>query len=128
MRKQLYQLAKAGGIWIKRKIRQVFVFLFFCFLFFCFSRQGFWLSWNSFCRTGWPQTQKSACLSLPNAMIKGMCHHHPAWQVLSIRIYLKIALLQYASEPMPYSFWSANWYFPLSDKIKQLLQNIRMFL
>jgi hypothetical protein len=48
----------------------------FCF---CFSRQGFsvqpWLSWNSLCRPGWPQTQKSAFLCLPSAGIKGMCHH-----------------------------------------------------
>jgi hypothetical protein len=42
-------------------------------------RQGFsvqsWLSWNSLCRPGWPQTQKSACLCLPSAGIKGVCHH-----------------------------------------------------
>ena len=34
-----------------------------------------WLSWNSLCRLGWPRTQKSACLCLPSAEIKGMCHH-----------------------------------------------------
>jgi hypothetical protein len=43
--------------------------------FFGFSRQGFsvwpWLSWNSLCRPGWPQTQKSTCLCLPSAGIKG---------------------------------------------------------
>jgi hypothetical protein len=42
-------------------------------------RQGFsvqpWLSWNPLCRSGWPRTQKSACLCLPSAGIKGMCHH-----------------------------------------------------
>jgi hypothetical protein len=32
-------------------------------------------SWNSLCRPGWPRTQKSACLCLPSAGIKGMCHH-----------------------------------------------------
>jgi hypothetical protein len=41
-------------------------------------RQGFsvypWLSWNSLCRSGWPQTQKSTCLCLPSSEIKGMCH------------------------------------------------------
>jgi len=37
-----------------------------------------WLSWNSLCRPGWPQTQRSACLCLLNAEIKGMCYHHPA--------------------------------------------------
>jgi hypothetical protein len=26
-------------------------------------------------RPGWPQTQKSACLCLPSAGIKGVCHH-----------------------------------------------------
>jgi hypothetical protein len=54
----------------------------FCFLFFVFSRQGFsvqpWLSWNSLCRAGWPQTQKSACLCLSSGGIKGVRHHCPA--------------------------------------------------
>jgi hypothetical protein len=36
-----------------------------------------WLSWNSLCRPGWPLNQKSACLCLPSAGIKGVCHH--AW-------------------------------------------------
>jgi hypothetical protein len=48
-------------------------------LFVCFSRQGFsvktWLSWNLLCRPGWPRTQKSACLCLPSARIKGVRHH-----------------------------------------------------
>ena len=43
------------------------LFLFFWF-FFGFLRQGF-------CRPGWPRTQKSACLCLPSAGIKGVCHH-----------------------------------------------------
>jgi hypothetical protein len=34
-----------------------------------------WLSWNSLCRPGWPRTQKSACLCLPSAGIKGVHHH-----------------------------------------------------
>jgi hypothetical protein len=42
-------------------------------------RQGFsvypWLSWNSLCRPGWPRTQKSACLCLQSAGIKGVRHH-----------------------------------------------------
>jgi hypothetical protein len=63
---------------------QIFFCLFVWLVFFCccccfFSRQGFsvypWLSWNSLCRPGWPQTQKSACLCLPSTGIKGMCHH-----------------------------------------------------
>jgi fatty acid desaturase len=57
----------------------VLLFVLICFVLFCFSRQGFsvqpWLSWNSLCRPGWPQTQKSACFCLPIAGIKGMCHH-----------------------------------------------------
>jgi hypothetical protein len=44
-----------------------------------FFKQGFsvqpWLSWDTLCRPGWPQTQKSACLCLPSAGIKGVCHH-----------------------------------------------------
>jgi hypothetical protein len=52
--------------------------------FWVFSRQGFtvkpWLSWNSLCRSGWPRTQKSACLCLPSAGIKGLRHH--AWRAL----------------------------------------------
>jgi hypothetical protein len=47
-----------------------------------FSETGFLcvarLSWNSLCRPGWPRTQKSACLCLPNAGIKGVRHHCPA--------------------------------------------------
>jgi hypothetical protein len=44
--------------------------------FFYFPRQVFsvypWLSWNSLCRPGWPQTQK---FCLPSAGIKGTRHH-----------------------------------------------------
>ena len=36
------------------------------------------LAWNSLCRPGWPQNQKSACLCLPSAGSKGVHHHHPA--------------------------------------------------
>ena len=62
------------------------VLFFVLLLLLLFSRQGFsvqpWLSWNSLCRPGWPQTQKSACLCLPCAGIKGVRHHHPAQTVL----------------------------------------------
>jgi hypothetical protein len=55
----------------------VLVCLFVCL--FCFLRQGFsawpWLSWNSLCRPGCPRTQKSACLCLLSAGIKGVRHH-----------------------------------------------------
>ncbi|EDL14380.1 mCG1026625 [Mus musculus] len=30
---------------------------------------------NSLCSPGWPRTQKSACLCLPSAEIKGVHHH-----------------------------------------------------
>ena len=33
-------------------------------------------------RPGWPRTQKSTCLCLPSAEIKGVRHHHPAWAAL----------------------------------------------
>jgi hypothetical protein len=75
-------------------------FLFVCLFFGFFLRQGFsvspWLSWNSLCRPGWPQTQKSACLCLPSAGIKGMRHHHPASYGFS---YLEI--LDSSSFPTP---------------------------
>ena len=76
----------------------VFCFVLFCFVLFCFvfvfwvfvclvwfglvfvfSRQVFsvqsWLSWNSLCKPGKPRTQKSTCLCLPSAEIKGVRHH-----------------------------------------------------
>ena len=52
--------------------------------------QGFsvqhWLSWNSVCRPDWPPTHKSACLCLPSAGIKGVCHYEPATLVAFIPI------------------------------------------
>jgi hypothetical protein len=51
-----------------------------------FSRQVFsvypWMSWNSLCRPGCPLTQKSSCLCLLSAGIKGM--HHQAWLLMNI--------------------------------------------
>jgi hypothetical protein len=65
-----------------------FIYLFVCLFVCLFSRQGFsvqpWLSWNSLGRPGWPQTQKSACLCLPSAGIKGVRHHCPAKIFLSL--------------------------------------------
>jgi hypothetical protein len=57
----------------------VFVFCFVLFSFwFWFFETGIlciaWLSWNSLCRPGWPQSQKSACVCLPSAGIKGVGH------------------------------------------------------
>ena len=52
----------------------LFVCLFFETGFLCVA----WPSRNSLCRPGQPQTQKSACLCLPSARIKGELHHCPA--------------------------------------------------
>ena len=52
-----------------------FTFFLFLFFFLVFGDRVSWLSWNSFCRPGWPPTQKSTCLYLPNAGIKGVRHH-----------------------------------------------------
>jgi hypothetical protein len=42
---------------------------------------------NSLCRPSWPRTQKSACLCLPSARIKGVGHYCPAhflfWTLLT---------------------------------------------
>jgi hypothetical protein len=64
-----------------------FVCLFVCLFVLFYFDTGFlcsWLSWNSLCRPGWPRTQKSACLCLPSAGIKGVRHH--AWLLHLINI------------------------------------------
>jgi hypothetical protein len=78
------------------------LFSILCFLFFCFCFLIFWLLlllfWfgffetgflcvalavlNSLCRPGWPRTQKSACLCLRSAAIKGVCHQRSAQSYL----------------------------------------------
>ena len=59
----------------------VLFFFFFLFLSFFFFKTGFLCValavLNSLCRPGWPQTQKSTCLCLPSAGVKGVRHH--AW-------------------------------------------------
>jgi hypothetical protein len=66
-----------------REFKNILILFIYLFIF-GFSRQGFsvspWLSWNSLCRPGWPQTQKSTCLCLPSAWIEGVRHHCPAGQ------------------------------------------------
>ena len=52
-----------------------FYFVWFLFVFFLVCLFFFL---NSLCRPGWPRTQRSACLCLPGAGIKGTCHHRPA--------------------------------------------------
>ena len=66
------------------------LFVFLGFFFVClFFETGFlcvaWLSWNSLCRPGWPRIQKSACLCLPSAWIKGVCHHTRLINVLTLK-------------------------------------------
>jgi hypothetical protein len=38
-----------------------------------------WLCWNSLCSSGWPQSQRSACLCWLRSEFKGVSHHglHP---------------------------------------------------
>jgi hypothetical protein len=54
----------------------------FCLFVCVFFKTGFLCIalpvWNSSCRPGWPRTQKSTCLCLPSAGIKGVHHHCPA--------------------------------------------------
>jgi hypothetical protein len=51
-------------------------YYYYYYYYFGFSRQG------SLCKPGWPWTQKSACLCLRSAGIKGVHHHCPAVQLL----------------------------------------------
>jgi hypothetical protein len=81
-------------------------FLAFCLFVCCFSRQGFsvylWLSWNSLCRTGWHRTQKTACLCLPSAGIKGVGHHCPATHFLLHILFIYISnVISFPSFPFP---------------------------
>jgi hypothetical protein len=76
----------------------------FCFVLFLVLRHGFsvypWLSWNSLCRPGCSRTQKSTCLWLHSAGIKGVSHHAQlphvhlvkSINVISMPQVLKIAL------------------------------------
>jgi hypothetical protein len=57
------------------------------------------MSWNSLCRPGWPRTQKSAWLCLPNAGIKGVCHHTGHYFCLS---YVLKFYLFFSHIPNPY--------------------------
>jgi hypothetical protein len=46
-----------------------------------------WLAQNLLGRLGWPQTQRSACLCLLSAGIKGVYHHCPAHQSLFLLVF-----------------------------------------
>jgi hypothetical protein len=60
---------------MKKAVHYLFFFFFF---FFWFFETGFLcvaLAVLELTQTGWPRTQKYACLSLPSAGIKGVRHH-----------------------------------------------------
>jgi hypothetical protein len=69
-----------------------------CFLFWLSARQYlfffclfvFFRDRVSLCIPGWPQTQKSACLCLPSAGIKGVRHHRPACMGVFYRIRVRV--------------------------------------
>jgi hypothetical protein len=42
-----------------------------------------WLSWNLIYRPSWPWTQRSTCLCLESARIKGVHYHHPTLMLFS---------------------------------------------
>jgi hypothetical protein len=69
----IYNITYFSKVWY-------FFYFFFNFLIF------FLFFWDriSLCSPGWPQTQKSTCLCLPNAGIKGVHHHRPARFGISI--------------------------------------------
>jgi hypothetical protein len=97
-----------------------FFFFFFGFWFLVFSRQGSWLSWNSLCRPGWPWTQKSACLCLPSAGIKGL--HHHAW--LTVFLFLrKHFKLFNCNLPLRDVLYSADKLWPPVNQISPSLFN-----
>jgi hypothetical protein len=65
-----------------------------------FSVQQPWLSWNSFCRPGWPQTQRPTSLCIQNAGIKGVWHdtHTPLIYICNICIHTHIYTYIYIVE------------------------------
>jgi hypothetical protein len=78
-------------------------------------KQGFsvspWLSWNSLCRPGWPQTQKPTCLCLClcllSAGIKGLRHN--AWRSMFFSISLIVKfwiILAIATLQNEFTFWT----------------------
>jgi hypothetical protein len=77
----LYYTTESLGTWLMDQTGYVSGFFLFCFVF------GFWFFWTGFlcvalavlelCRPGWSRTQKSACLRLPSAGIKGVRHPRP---------------------------------------------------
>ena len=82
------------------------LFLFVCLFLFVWL-VGFWLFETGFlyialavleslCRSGWPRTQKSTCLCLPSAGIKGVRHHCPAHIFISKQT-IRLTLLLFSA-------------------------------
>ena len=73
------------SLFFKSIYNYYFVFIFLSFFLFLSRRTGFLCitlaCWNSLCRLGWLRTQKSTCLCLPNAGIKGVRYHHPSFSL-----------------------------------------------
>ena len=78
----------------------VCLFLFFDTGFLCVAQ----LSWNSLWRLGWPQTQKSTCLWLPSAGIKG-----ETTSTLKIFFFSKFIYHQAQIKPWPNSYTEQCW-------------------
>ena len=87
--------------------------------FFFFSRQGFcvwfWsLSWHSLSGPGWPRTQRSACLCLPSAGIKGEHHHRLAWNAFLLgHDDVNLAGNRHQSSPTASKFYFFNVFISL---------------
>ena len=63
------------------------------------------LSWNSLCRPGWPQTQRSSCLCLSSTGIKGIYHHCPV-----AFFFFFFSILFLVKEQMSsLIFWKLEW-------------------
>jgi hypothetical protein len=100
------------------------LFFFFFFFSFGFSRQGFfvepWLSWNSLCRPGWPRTQKSACLCLPSAGIKGVHHHRPAAPYIIFFFFFFFGILAFYFNVLFFLFLLGLYFIYISNAISKV--------
>ena len=75
---------------MSRKSSNYFVLL-FCFVLFLDRVSRVALAvWNSLCRPGWPQIQKSTYLCLPSAGIEDMHHHRQAKLIVSYSLVIFI--------------------------------------
>ena len=113
---------------------------------FWFFKTGFLcvdLAFLELCRASWPQTQRSVCLGLPSAGIKGVCHYHTS-QVTSFTmnpgVRVQIRVVWYFNPPNhltgPWMFlkpffcnysvyWSGGWITLICSYILTPLQRIQ---